>query len=65
MCMFKSPKMTMPEVPRPEDSSAAGYRDAQKRANMKGFASTISPGSLLGAGMPMPNPIAPKTLLGG
>lgn len=65
MCFFKPPKFNAPGAPTPEDATAAGYRDAAKRANAKGFASTISAGSLLGAGMQTPNPTAPKSLLGG
>lgn len=65
MCMIKTSKFNAPLAPLPEDATAAGNRDALKRAGMKGFQSTISPGSLLGAGMATPNPTAPKTLLGG
>ena len=64
MCM-STPKFTPPAQPMPEDAAAAGQRDLMKRANAKGFASTISPGSLLGAGMQTPNVTPPKSLLGG
>jgi len=70
MCIFPSvPKPAPPPViPQKPDANEARVAELKRRANMKGFQSTISPGTLLGASMVNPsqdaNATGGKTLLG-
>jgi len=66
MCIFpKPPKPSAPTpIPQRDDAADAAARELARRANAKGFSSTISPGSLLAGGAPQ-GQIATKTLLGG
>ena len=65
MCFFKPPKIPAPPpIPLPEDSTAARARERKARAGAAGFASTISPETLLGGGNMNQRDTGPKTLLG-
>jgi hypothetical protein len=71
MCIFPSvPKPTpAPVIPQRPDANEARVSELKRRANLKGFTSTISPGTLLGTSLV--NPMkdanatgAPKSMLG-
>jgi hypothetical protein len=70
MCIFPStPKpLPPPVVPQKPDANEARVNELKRRANMKGFQATISPGTLLGAASLSPSNDASvtggKTLLG-
>lgn len=63
MCLSAPKVSAPPPTPKPEDAFSASLRETQKRAGMKGFASTISAGLLPGATYTNPTPA--KSLLGG